>query len=701
MQGKQLEFSRLRHFFLERLPSVEDVYLFKGVARENPRDERLFALVEVREATPVRDGAGRLIGVPYFERMALEAFTAVRRAQLKRPGEERWQWNRVTLFVRPPLDPRAAAKSATSRPGCRRMPRVWASRRSSSAATMPDEQRHAWRDGSATITLAAGRGAGPAVLGAVRRAAPHAVRLRPAGGAHAPARPDVSVRNRADDDAGARRRQRRRSRPGSFVELDLDERGRARARRAAATARTPPTSWWACSTNRTATCPEGMTRVALLGDPSREVGSLAEPECRRILGALDLAESMGVPLEWFALSAGAKISMESGTENMDWISRVLRRLIEFTQAGGEVNIIVTGINVGAQPYWNAEATMLMHTRGHPDHDAGRRDGAHRQDGARLLGLGLGGRQHRDRRLRAHHGAERPGAVPGRGTCATPARSCCATTTTRYRDARRAVPAARRDGGPARRGTSAASRTTAWRTGSPTVGDVFSDETNPGASARSTSAGSCSSVCDAGPPAARAVGRDGATPRSPSRGTRTSAGYPVCLIGFESRTVPRFGLVPADGPEQWTSGTLFPMSSKKIARAINAASAQPAAGHPGEPVGFRRVAGVDAPAAARVRRGDWAGGGELQGPDRLRRRVALSRRRLRRLLEDAEREHGGGGPRGQLRVGDRRRPGGGGGVRPRGRRADEEGPPRDGAGGRAEGGGDRRRARRPDGRRWRR
>ena len=55
--------------------------------------------------------------------------------------------------------------------------------------------------------------------------------------------------------------------------------------------------------------------------------------------------------------------MDSGTENMDWIGAVLRRLIEFTQRGGEVNIVVTGVNVGAQPYWNAEATMLMHTRG--------------------------------------------------------------------------------------------------------------------------------------------------------------------------------------------------------------------------------------------------------------------------------------------------------------------------------------------------
>ncbi len=48
---------------------------------------------------------------------------------------------------------------------------------------------------------------------------------------------------------------------------------------------------------------------------------------------------------------------------MDWIGLVLRRLVEFTQAGGEVNVVVTGINVGAQPYWNAEATMLMHTSG--------------------------------------------------------------------------------------------------------------------------------------------------------------------------------------------------------------------------------------------------------------------------------------------------------------------------------------------------
>ena len=111
------------------------------------------------------------------------------------------------------------------------------------------------------------------------------------------------------------------------------------------------------------TIPEGMRRVLIAGDPSRSLGSLAEAECRRIIAAIDLAERLGVPVEWFAVSSGARISMTSGTENMDWIGAVLRRIITFTQAGGEINIVVTGINVGAQPYWNAEATMLMHTRG--------------------------------------------------------------------------------------------------------------------------------------------------------------------------------------------------------------------------------------------------------------------------------------------------------------------------------------------------
>jgi len=44
---------------------------------------------------------------------------------------------------------------------------------------------------------------------------------------------------------------------------------------------------------------------------------------------------------------------------------------------------------------------------------------------------------------------------------------------------------------------------------------------------------------------------------------------VGLIGIESRPLARLGDIPHDGPESWSGGTLFPQSSKKVARAINA------------------------------------------------------------------------------------------------------------------------------------
>ena len=49
------------------------------------------------------------------------------------------------------------------------------------------------------------------------------------------------------------------------------------------------------------------------------------------------------------------------------------------------------------------------------------------------------------------------------------------------------------------------------------------------------------------------------------------GMPVCLIGIESVNVPREGYRPPDGPAAWSGGTLFPLSSKKVVRALNAAS----------------------------------------------------------------------------------------------------------------------------------
>jgi acetyl-CoA carboxylase carboxyltransferase component len=260
--------------------------------------------------------------------------------------------------------------------------------------------------------------------------------------------------------------------------------------------------------------------------------------------------------------------MESGPENMDWISRVLRRIIDFTQAGGEVNIIVTGINVGAQPYWNAEATMLMHTRGilimTPE-------GAMVLTGKMALdysgsvsaedNIGIGGYEH----IMGPNGQAQYWAQDLRDACQILLRHyahCYRMPGERF--PRRAVSA-----DPLARDIRGFPHDS-LPDGFPTVGDVFSDEANPGRKRPFDIRRVMLSVCDADhAPLERWPGwRDAEIAVT---WDAHIGGYPVCMIGFESRTVPRFGVVPADGPEQWTSGTLFPMSSKKIARSINAAT----------------------------------------------------------------------------------------------------------------------------------
>ena len=104
MMGKRLHLWRLSNFKIDRLPSVEDVYLLHAVARDNPKDERLFAAAEVRDVTPVRDEAGRIVQLPHLERMLMEALAAIRLFQSRRRPQERLYWNRVFLYVWPPLN---------------------------------------------------------------------------------------------------------------------------------------------------------------------------------------------------------------------------------------------------------------------------------------------------------------------------------------------------------------------------------------------------------------------------------------------------------------------------------------------------------------------------------------------------------------------------------------------------------------------
>jgi acetyl/propionyl-CoA carboxylase alpha subunit/acetyl-CoA carboxylase carboxyltransferase component len=567
MMGKRLHLWRLSNFKIQRLASVEDVYLLHAVARDNPKDQRLFACAEVRDVTPVRDDKGRIVQLPHLERMFAEALAGIRQFQLHRKPHERLHWNRVLLYVWPPLalerdelrDIVNRLAPATEGLGLEQV--VVRARIPNPATGELRETVLRISNPSDTGTVISFRNADkPQVIKPLTEYEQKVVRMKQRGLIY----PYEIVKMLAPgvDEA------RGEFPLGDFVEhdLDADERlvpvqrpyGQNKANIIAGVIR-----------NFVPRYPEGMTRVVLLGDPSKDLGALAAPECKRIIAALDLAQRKRVPLEWFPISAGARISMESGVENMDWIARVLRRLIEFTQAGGEVNLIVNGINVGAQPYWNAEATMLMHTRGilvmTPKAAmvlTGKRaleySGSISAEDNQGIGgydriMGLNGQaqywakdiQEACQILLRHydHTYVAPGErFPRRAT----------TIDSIYRDVR-SYP-----------------HRSLGEDGFAYVGEILSDATNPG---RKKSF-DIRSVMMA------AIDQDHA-PLERWAGMRAAetavvwdahlGGYPVCLIGIESHPVPRFGFVPADGPDQWSAGTLFPQSSKKVARAINAAS----------------------------------------------------------------------------------------------------------------------------------
>jgi acetyl-CoA carboxylase carboxyltransferase component len=322
-------------------------------------------------------------------------------------------------------------------------------------------------------------------------------------------------------------------------------------------------------TNHTDVVPEGMQRVVLLSDPTQGLGNLAEPECRRVNAALAYARAHRIPLEWFAVSSGALISMESGTENMDWIALTLRRLIEYTQAGGEVNIVVTGINVGGQPYWNAEATMLMHTKGilvMTPSSTMVLTGKQALDFSGAVSaednLGIGGFD----RVMGPNGQAQYWAPSFPAACALLIRHYELT----YVMPGDRFPRRRPTDDPVDRDVRDSVHTAIDGSPFETVGDVFSAELNPERKQPFDMRSVMRSVADQDcEPLERWQHlRDGDTSIV---WDTTIGGIPVCLLGLESHPVPRKGFVPADGPPAWTSGTLFPHSSRKTARAVNAAS----------------------------------------------------------------------------------------------------------------------------------
>ncbi|MFI5623961.1 carboxyl transferase domain-containing protein [Nocardioides sp. NPDC051685] len=553
MVGRRLNLWRLSEFEVTRLAAPDDVLLYECVARANPADRRLVAAAQARQLAVVRDDEGRVIALPHVERAVENCLEAIRRVRTAR-GREGTKldvnhvWVTVWPVVEADLDQITALQS-----------KITPLSEGAGIEEVLAQGRVAGREGDAPTPLAIRFHAKPGA-GVVADV------IEP------PTEPLAPLDEYAAKVLRARRRglvypyelQRALAGSGTVVEHDLDASGvlvpvdRAPGLNTAGII-------VAVVTTPSALYPDGITRVVLCGDPLKSLGALSEPECARVIAAIDLAERMGVPVEWFAVSAGARISMESGTENMDWVAAALRRIVQFTQDGGEINIVVAGINVGAQPYWNAEATMLMHTKGilvmTPD-------SAMVLTGKQSLDFS-GGVSAED-----NHGIggyDRVMGPNGQAQYWVPDLAGAFRVLMSHYEHTYVVPG---EAGPRRAPTSDPSDRDVSSFPHPgdfaTVGEIFSAEHNPDRKRPFDIRTVMRALADADHEMLERWAGMADADTAVVVDTRIG-GYPVSLVGIESKPVPRAGFPPTDGPDTYTAGTLFPRSSKKVARAINAAS----------------------------------------------------------------------------------------------------------------------------------
>jgi acetyl/propionyl-CoA carboxylase alpha subunit/acetyl-CoA carboxylase carboxyltransferase component len=568
----RIDLDRLRGFELSRLSAPESLYAFHGKSRAEPGDERIFVLGDLRMRSP---DAGReaSLHLPAFEHLFYEATRVLRAIVAERDPQRRLQWNRIAIHLAPEvfLDPTLAERlSRKLEPATRhlglekvlvRLHLLDRAAPSSPAratefvisnltgSNMSIQVREPRRNQLSPTSEYERK-----VVDARRRRLVYPYEIvRMLTGSTAPSglgEPGLP--------------------PGEFEEYDLAA-GASPPRAISVAGR--PYGRNACGvvfgliSTPTEKVPEGMKRVIVLSDPTRGMGSLAAPECDRVVAAIDLAESLRAPVEWLPVSSGARIAMDSGTENLDATARVVRRIIEFTQAGGAIHVIVNGVNVGAQSYWDALATMLLHTRGAlimtpnasmvlTGRAALEASGAVSAEDEQAIGgferiMGPNGEaqyQATDladayRILYEHY----------RYTYVTPGERGPRPLPTADPRERAVTDEACEPG-----------------SGFTKVGEIFDDRTNPGRKRPFPMRSVMRAVMD----------HDGGSLERWRNwvGAETAivwdahlGGRPVCLIGIESQNLVRDGYRPADGPASWSGGTLFPLSSKKVARALNSAS----------------------------------------------------------------------------------------------------------------------------------
>ena len=292
------------------------MHLFRIQGREVPDDQRLIALADVRDLTILRDEDGRVRGLPQLERILDACLDSLRAARSADRELARLDWNRVKLYVWPVVDATLAEldqviRSLAPRTEGLGLEQVMVQFTAPRTATgEPSElMLRMSRPPGAGLTLRV-TDPPPQPLRELNAYTQKVIRARRRGTVYPYELIPLITRS-----PGPRRR------PGTFTEYDLDdaarrcrwtghpaEHGQPGARRGQHADQALPRGH---APGRAAGRPDaGAGRARRAGVPPGARRHRAGPELR-------------APVEWFAISAGAKISMDSGTETMDWISRAL------------------------------------------------------------------------------------------------------------------------------------------------------------------------------------------------------------------------------------------------------------------------------------------------------------------------------------------------------------------------------------------
>ena len=555
-QARQV--ARYVNFDLERLPTAGGLWMSSAVARDETSDERILAVAEVEQFSVERVGA--TVRVPALETAYLNAVTRLREELRNRDGDAP-KWNRITLVVLPDASIAREDLEALAR-------RLGPSSLDLGLEKIVLVGRFSL-DGEATREMAI-EWVSPIGMGT--QVTYTNIRLRPFVALTEFERQIIRARNRQllypYEIIGWLTAPQNRFgvEEGDFEEFDLDDEKKLISVRGRPFGGNVANVVIGRISNRSPRFPEGLERVLIIGDGTRTMGSLGEEECRRINASLDYAEANGLPVEWVALSSGARISFESGTENLDWTARVLRRIIEFTQRGGVIHVIVDGPCVGAQSYWNAEATMLNHCRG------------------ALIMTPRGYMVLTGKRALEYSGSvaaennEKIGGLDimepnGEAQYTAPNLYSAYETLFQHYD----LTYTRPEDGYTRPANSLDDDNrdvgaTAYEGAGDfaTIGDIFSEESNPGRKKPFSIRPVMEALADSDSGFLERWKHLHGGETAVVYHTRLG-GQPVCMVGIESVPVKRKEQAPVDGPDSWMSGTLFPQSSRKVARAIRASS----------------------------------------------------------------------------------------------------------------------------------